>query len=55
MSFRTAYRDFKSGRRARGPQGLISDPTPEQWKRTMDEYYKQQNQNRYNGQRGPRG
>jgi hypothetical protein len=54
MSFRTAYSDLKSGRRARGPQGLISDPTPEEWKKTMDEYYKKQQANKYSGTRGRR-
>ena len=42
MSFRTAYSNFKSGRRPSRPQGLLRDPTPEQWKKQMDEYYIQQ-------------
>jgi hypothetical protein len=42
MSFRTAYACFKSGRRTSRPQGLLRDPTPEEWKRKMDEYYIQQ-------------
>jgi hypothetical protein len=46
MSFRTAYHSFKSGRHTSKPQGYLRDPTPEQWKKTMDEYYKRQSQNR---------
>ena len=49
MSFRTAYSSFKSGRRASKPQGLLRDPTPEEWKRRMDEYYVQQLQQKPNG------
>ena len=45
MSFRTAYYSFKSGGRTSKPQGYLRDPTPEQWKKTMDEYYKRQMQN----------
>jgi hypothetical protein len=45
MSFRAAYHSFKSGRRTSKPQGYLRDPTPEQWKKTMDEYYKRQMQN----------
>lgn len=45
MSFRTAYHSFKSGRRTSKPQRYLRDPTPEQWKKTMDEYYKHQMQN----------
>lgn len=52
MSFRTAYASFRSGQRTSKPQGLLRDPTPEQWKKTMDEYYKQQAQNRIDGKRG---
>jgi hypothetical protein len=52
MSFRTAYSSFKQGKRASKPQGYLRDPTPEEWKKTMDEYYKQQSQSRYNGNRG---
>ena len=54
MSFRTAYHDSlrKSNHNSRGlNSGLIRDPTPEEWKRTMDAYYKQQAQSRYNGNR----
>lgn len=42
MSFRKAYASLKTGRRASRPQGLLRDPTPEEWKRKMDEYYIQQ-------------
>lgn len=52
MSFRTAYSSFKSGRKSNRPQGYLRDPTPEEWKKTMDEYYKQQSQSRYNGNKG---
>jgi hypothetical protein len=45
MSFRTAYHSFKSGGRTSKPQGYLRDPTLEQWKKTMDEYYKRQMQN----------
>lgn len=45
MSFRTSYHSFKSGRSTSKPQGYLRDPTPEQWKKTMDEYYKRQMQN----------
>lgn len=54
MSFRSAYSQFKSGRSATKPQGYFRDPTPEQWSKTMDEYYKRQAQGRYNGNNGPR-
>lgn len=46
MSFRTAYHSLKNSRRTTKPQGYLRDPTPEEWKRTMDEYYKQQQQNK---------
>lgn len=45
MNFRTAYYDSlrKSYSTSRGlNQHLIRDPTPEQWKKQMDEYYIQQ-------------
>ena len=48
MSFRTAYYSFKSGRRTSKPQGYLRDPTPEQWQKIMDEYYKRQMQNNGN-------
>lgn len=42
MSFRTAYSDFKSGKRSsysnRTP-ALIRDKTPEEEKKMMDDYY----------------
>jgi hypothetical protein len=41
MSFRTAYHSLKS-RKPSGPQPLFRDPTPEQWKKTLDDYYIQQ-------------
>ena len=55
MSLKTAYYDSlrKSRSTSRGlNQDLIRDPTPEEWKRTMNEYYVQQAKNRYNGSRG---
>lgn len=40
MSFRSAYQSFKSSsQKSRSGVGLFRDPTPEQWKKTMDEYY----------------
>jgi hypothetical protein len=51
MSFRTAYSSFKSNRRSSRPQGLLRDPTSEQCKKQMDEYYIQQRRNK-NGQTG---
>jgi hypothetical protein len=49
MSFRTAYNDLKRSSNRRSPSpGYLRDPSPEEWKRTMDEYYKQQ-QKRKNG------
>lgn len=42
MSFRTAYFDTKRGRTRHRSLAPFRDPTPEEWKRTMDEYYKQQ-------------
>ena len=54
MNFRTAYYDSlrKSYSTSRGlNQHLIRDPTPEEWKKTMNEYYVQQAKNRYNGNR----
>ena len=45
MSFRTAYMGLKSNRRASKPQGPLRDPTPEQWKKIMQDYYIQQNKN----------
>lgn len=52
MSFRTAYYDANRGRWRLRSLAPFRDPTPEEWKKTMDEYYKQQNQNRYNGRTG---
>ncbi len=49
MSFRTAYFNFKSGRKSSKSQGYFRDPTPEEWKKTMDQYYQQQ-QRKKNGQ-----
>ena len=48
MSFRTAYNSFKSGRGSSKPQGSFRDPTPEEWKKRMEEYYIQQ-QRKKNG------
>jgi aspartyl aminopeptidase len=48
MSFRTAYHSLKNSRRTTKPQGYLRDPTPAEWKKTMDEYYIQQ-QKRKNG------
>lgn len=42
MSFRTAYSDAKRSRRANPSRGYYRDPTPEEWKRKMDEYYVEQ-------------
>lgn len=42
MSFRTAYFDIKRGRTRQRSLAPFRDPTPEEWKKTMDEYYKQQ-------------
>jgi hypothetical protein len=47
MSFRTVYSSFKQGSRASKPQGLLRDPTPKEWKKTMDEYYKRQAKGRW--------
>jgi len=44
MSFRTAYSSLKSNSKPSRPQGLLRDPTPEQWNKRMQEYYKQQAQ-----------
>lgn len=44
MSFRTAYSDFKSGRKVTRSQGLHRDPTPEEQKKIMDRYYIKQQQ-----------
>lgn len=41
MSFRTSYNDYKS-RSYSGNKSYYRDPTPKEWERTMDEYYKQQ-------------
>jgi hypothetical protein len=46
MSFRSAYSDFKRGRNSNTPQGNFRDPTPEELKRKMDEYYIQQVKNK---------
>lgn len=48
MSFRTAYNSVKSGRSSSKPQDSFRDPTPEEWKKRMDEYYIQQ-QRKKNG------
>lgn len=41
MSFRTAYSDFKSGGSScRGLVGSYRDPTPEEWARKMQDYYR---------------
>jgi hypothetical protein len=48
MAFRTAYNSFKSGRGSSKPRGYFHDPTPEEWKRRMDEYNIQQ-QRKKNG------
>ena len=50
MSFRTAYYGVKSGRKTNKPRGYFRDPTPEEWRKTMDEYYIQQ-QRKKNGSR----
>jgi hypothetical protein len=43
MSLKTAYSDFKRGkRRTSRSQVYFRDPTPEQWQKTMDNYYRQQ-------------
>lgn len=42
MSFRTAYSSFKNSRSPQRPQGLIRDPSTEEWAKVMDAYYKQQ-------------
>ena len=47
MSFRTAHSSLKSGRKSRKPQGYLRDPTSEEWKKIMDEYYKRQANNQY--------
>jgi hypothetical protein len=47
MSFRTAYSSLKSGKKPSKPQGYLRDPTPEEWKKTMDEYHKRQTNNQY--------
>ena len=47
MSFRTAYSSLKSSKKSSKPQGYLRDPTPEQWKKTMNEYYKRQVSNQY--------
>ena len=52
MSFRTAYSSFKSSQKASRSQGYLRDPTPEEWKKTMDEYHKQQANNRKPGSWG---
>lgn len=49
MSFRTAYFDSKRSRTRHRSLAPFRDPTPEEWKKTMDEYYKQQ-QRKKNGQ-----
>jgi len=52
MSFRTTYSNVKLGKKPSRPQGLLRDPTPEEWDKRMQEYYKQQSQCRYNGNNG---
>ena len=49
MSFRTAYHSVKSGRKSSKPQGYFRDPTPEEWKRKLDEYYIQQQRKKNGG------
>ena len=46
MSFRAAYFDFKRGRNSTPPKGYFRDPTPEQWKKTLDDYYKKERKKR---------
>jgi hypothetical protein len=46
MSFRTAYHSLKSGRYRSKPQGYLRDPTPEEWEKMMDNYYKRQKSSR---------
>lgn len=48
MSFRTSYSGFKTNRYSSKSQGYFRDPTPEEWKRKLDEYYIQQ-QHKKNG------
>jgi hypothetical protein len=48
MSFRTAYSSFKRGGHSSKPQGYLRDPTPEERKKQLDEYYIQE-QRRKNG------
>lgn len=42
MSFKKAYQAVKSGRKPSQPQGYLRDPTPEEWEKRMQAYYKQQ-------------
>jgi hypothetical protein len=49
MSFRTAYHSFKSSRGSIKPGGYFRDPTPEEWKKRMDEYYIQQQRKKNGG------
>ena len=49
MSFRTAYHSFKSSRDSTKPRDYFRDPTPEEWKRRMDEYYIQQQRKKNGG------
>ena len=41
MSFRAAYHALRRST-PRSPGGLHRDPTPAEWQRKMDEYYRQQ-------------
>ena len=49
MSFRTAYHSTKSGRKSSKTQGYFRDPTPEEWRKTMDKYYIQQQRKKNGG------
>jgi hypothetical protein len=49
VSFRTAYNSFKSGRSSSKHQGSFRDPTSEEWKKRMDEYYIQQQRKKNDG------
>lgn len=45
MNFSAAYASLKSRRSSYRPLPLICDPTPEEWARTMQEYYHRQAKN----------
>lgn len=42
MGFRQAYSSFKKETRPGNPLGTFRDPSPEEWKKVMDQYYIQQ-------------